>query len=447
MLDLGDFRARTCHGHTRRSFLQVGASVPLAMGLGGLAGAGQASAESRVRAKSVIFVWLWGAPSHLDTFDPKPNAPREYRGPFATIKTKTPGVQFSELMPRLAKRSDKFSLIRSHITFDGGHPGAGTIGVTGFKENPDPVKPNFGAIVARHRGHAGELPPFFYVGRGIPRDLPRRIKGYGGGSLGKAHDPFLVSCSAEGRVEMPALKLLKGLSPNRITDRKRLLKQLDTVPKSLDRAGIANWDRTYQTAYGLLTTPEAQNAFDLTREKDKLRGGYGYTTFGQSCLLARRLVEAGVPYIQVNWSEYVEAMSPGCDFGWDTHIYNFELLQDRHGPIFDRAFSMLLDDLKTRGLLDTTLVVAMGEFGRTPKINKRSARDHWPRCYFSMWAGAGITPGRVIGRSDKLAQDPVTTPITPLMVGTTIADLAGIDTQARAELAVLDGGRVIDELV
>ena len=231
-----------------------------------------------------------------------------------------------------------------------------------------------------------------------------------------------------------------------MTDRKSLLTQLDAVPQTLENAGIADWDRQFQLAYGLLTTPSSRRAFDLTRESTSTRASYGQTTFGQSCLLARRLVKNNVPYVQVNWSEYVEAMSPGCDFGWDTHIYNFELLQDRHCPIFDRAFTALLDDLDQRGLLDTTLVVAMGEFGRTPRINRRASRDHWPRCYFSIWAGAGVQPGRVIGSSNKFGEDPATAPITPLMVGTTIAELAGVDTAKRAEMKVLDGGRTIDEL-
>src|SRR5262249_44112329 len=152
------------------------------------------------------------------------------------------------------------------------------------------------------------------------------------------------------------------------------------------------------------------------------------------------LIEANVPYVQVNWSQYVEAMTPNCDFGWDTHIYNFELLADRHGPIFDRVFPTLLEDLSQRGLLETTLVIAMGEFGRTPRINAQASRDHWPNCYFSIWAGAGIAGGRVIGESDRHASDPITDPITPLMMGTTIAELCGIDTQARAELGVLRGG-------
>jgi hypothetical protein len=163
--------------------------------------------------------------------------------------------------------------------------------------------------------------------------------------------------------------------------------------------------------------------------------------------LARRLVEAGVPYIQLNYSRHPEAISAGFEFGWDTHIYNFELLQDQHCPILDRALPALLDDLHERGLLDETLVVCMGEFGRTPKITDRAARDHWPQCYFSLWAGAGIAGGRVIGESDRRGEAPLSSPITPLMVGTTIAELAGLDTQARAELRVLDGGTVIHGLL
>jgi uncharacterized protein (DUF1501 family) len=193
--------------------------------------------------------------------------------------------------------------------------------------------------------------------------------------------------------------------------------------------------------------PTARAAFDITRESQATRDRYGQTSFGQSALLARRLVEAEVPYIQLNYSRHPEAITPGYEFGWDTHIYNFELLQDQHCPIFDRAFPAFLDDLHERGLLKDTLVVCMGEFGRTPRINKRASRDHWPQCYFSMWAGAGIEPGRVIGESDKIGAHPITAPISPLMVGTTIAELAGIDAQARAALKVLEGGQVIHELL
>jgi uncharacterized protein (DUF1501 family) len=449
MLNLGNFRAATCSGLTRRAFVQLGASVPAVLGVAGLPSTVEAAIKGR--ARSVIFVWLWGAPSHLDTLDPKPDAPSDVRGPFATIETRTPGMRFTELLPRLAGCSDLYSVIRSHKTFAPGHPDAGTWGLTGFAENPAPTHPNFGSIVARHRGSRGSLPPFVMVGRGIPRDVVRIVDGWGGGRLGGSVDPFMISCSAEGRAEIPSLKLLDDLTPTRLADRRQLLDTLDTAQRKLDGAaealGDVEWSQNFRRAYGLLTQPQARDAFDLSRESESTREQYGFTGFGQSCLLARRLVETGVPYVQVNWSEYVEAMTPNCDFGWDTHIYNFELLQDRHCPIFDRAMSTLLGDLKQRGLLDSTLVVAMGEFGRTPKISKRAARDHWPNCYSSMWAGAGVVGGRVIGASDAQARDPVTNPITPVMVGATIAEFAGMDTQARAEMNVLPGGTVIHELV
>ena len=445
MFDIGEFRAQSCGGLTRRSFLKIGASVPLALGIPATTH-GAAEPESP-RAKTVLMVWLWGAPSHLDTFDPKPDAPVEYRGPLSTIATRTPGVRFTDLLPRLAQRSHLFSLMRSNVTSQPGHPDGGTVALTGFHEKPGPVQPNFGAIVSKHRGQAGELPPFVAVGRGIIRDAIRIVEGYGGGTLGKAHDPFLINCAEDGKADLPALTLLKGLTPDRITDRKSLLERIDQARRGLDRANIEDWERQYQRAYGMLTNPKARDAFDLTKEPQSIRDAYGYTTFGQSALMARRLVEAEVPYVQLNWSETVESITPNFDFGWDTHLYNFELLMDRHCPILDRALPVLFDELNERGLLETTLVVVMGEFGRTPKINNRAARDHWPQCYFSLWTGAGIEPGTTIGESDKLGEHPISTPITPLMVGTTIAELAGVDAQARAELNVLKGGNVIDELL
>lgn len=444
MLDIGRFSAKTCGGVSRRSFLQVGASVPLALGLGGM---GASRAATSAKAKSVIFVFLWGAPSHLDTFDPKPDAPAEYRGPFGVISTRTPGVHFTELLPQTAVRSDRFTLARTHVTTAPGHPDAGTVALTGFAEIPTPVQPNFGSIVAKHSGSRGILPPFFSIARGVVMDGGRRIEGYGGGTLSQAYDPFLVGCTENGEVEMPALQLLDGLNPLRVQDRRRLLLDLDHAARQAEHAERAAWARNARSAYELLLDPAARKAFDLTQETEATRARYGYSTFGQSALLARRLVEGGAAYVQLNYSRHVEAINPGYEFGWDTHIYNFELLQDQHCPILDRAFSALLDDLYDHGLADDTLIVMMGEFGRTPKISPRAARDHWPPCYFSVWAGAGITPGRVIGASDRLGEHPLGEPITPLMVGTTIAQLAGMDTQARAEMNVLSGGRVIDALV
>ena len=447
MLDFGGFKSHTCSGVSRRAFLQTSAAVPFAFGAGLPSLSAVAQAREQAQAKSVILLWLWGGPSHLDMVDPKPDAAMEYRGPFATIPTKTPGMRYTELLPRMAQRSDQYSVIRSMQSTNGGHPGAGTVGLTGYEESPGPVQPNFGSIVAKHRGSADALPPFFYVGRGIPRDLPRRIEGYGGGTLGKAYDPFLVSCSERGQVDIPTLKMLPKMSPKRIQNRKQLLAELDAEHRRLDAAGIEQWSHAHQAAYGLLTDPKAREAFDLTQETEKTRSEYGRTTFGQGCLLARRLAQAGVPYIQVNWSEYVETFTPNGDFGWDTHIYNFELLQDRHCQIFDRAFCALLDDLQDRGMLEDTLLVAMGEFGRTPRISKRASREHWQHCYFSLWAGAGVQPGRCIGQSDKKGEHPVTRPITPRMAGTTIAELCGVGAQQRAEMKVLDGGALIDELL
>lgn len=447
VLEIGDLKARTCQGPSRRGFLRLGASLPGILGLGTAAQIVEGAVSRAPRAKSVVFVFNWGAPSHLDTLDPKPNAPAEYRGPFGVIPTRTPGVHFTELVPQIAQRSHLFTLVRSHVTTSPGHPDGGTHALTGFPERPLPVKPNFGSIVAKDRGQSGNLPAFISVARGAVMDGGRILEGYGGGTLGKAYDPFLAGASETGEVQIPSLQLLDGLQPTRISDRRTLIRQLDAIPQNLEAAGLEDWNRTAQAAYGLLMDPQARNAFDLTKESPQTRQRYGQSVFGQSALLARRLVEAEVPYIQLNYSRHVEAITPGFEFGWDTHIYNFDLLQDLHCPIFDRAFSAFLDDLNERGLLEDTLVICMGEFGRTPKINNRAARDHWPPCYFSMWAGAGIEPGRVIGESDRLGEHPLSDPITPLMVGTTIAEFAGMDAQSRAEMEVLDGGTVIQGLL
>jgi hypothetical protein len=446
MIDLGSFRAATCDGSTRRSFLRMGASLPLALGMGGL-GRGDADVPKHARAKSVVFVFLWGGPSHLDTFDPKPDAPADCRGPLATIGTRTPGVRFTELLPLTAARSDRFTLIRSHVQSSSGHPDGGTVALTGYEERPFPIKPNFGSIVAAHRGHRGQLPPFISLANGMLADSGRMIEGYGAGTLPRANDPFLVACSDRGEVNLPGMRLLEGLTPDKMVDRASLFQRLDGDLRRIGAPAIDRWDESYRSAFELLTNPVARQAFDLTREAPATRDRYGHTTFGQSALLTRRLVVAGVPYIQLNYSRHPEAITPNYEMGWDTHIWNYELLQDHHCPTFDRAYTALLDDLHDRGLLDQTLVVAMGEFGRTPKLNKRASRDHWTRCYFSLWAGAGLTPGRVIGASSRLGEDPVTDPVTPLMVGTTIAELAGIDAATRASMRVLVGGEPIDELL
>jgi hypothetical protein len=444
MLEIGTFQTRDCQGASRRTFLRAGLALPLAWGLPRACAAG--APRETPPAKSVLLIWLGGGPSHLDLFDPKPAAPVEYRGPFATIPTRTPGVHFTELLPKLAARSDRFSLIRTNINFDGDHLIAGSIALTGGTAGVRGYAPNFGSIVARRR-RGGGLPSFVSLARGPIGDGRGPLLGFGGGTWGQAYDPFMLSCSERGEVDIPGLKLLEGLTPARLVERKAVLKELDEVRRALDAPQAAHWSQLHQDAHALLTAPQARRAFDLSREPARVRDAYGHTSFGQSCLLGRRLVEAGVPYVQVNWSQFVEVFYQFSDYGWDTHADNFGLMADWHGPLLDQVFAALLDDLEARGLLKTTLVVCMGEFGRTPRINAIGSRDHWHPCYFSLWSGGGVQPGRVIGESDPRGEYPLTKPVTPAMVGATMLELAGIGTAARAELGVLEGARVIDELL
>jgi len=443
MIDVGSFRSQTCQGVNRRAFLRAGAIAPFAWTASGQVALKPAGGP---KARSVLLVWLGGGPSHLDLFDPKPKAPVEYRGPFATIATRTPGVRFTELLPKLASRSNKFSLIRSNVNFHDGHREAGSIALTGASAATAVYPPNFGSVVARQRGHEA-LPRFISLARGPIGDGVGPIQGSGGGTWGKGYDPFLIGCTEKGQVEIPSLKLANGLTPARLADRRYLLNEIDRVRRDADSGRYDVWDNLQQRAYALLTSPEGVAALDLSRESPATRAAYGHTSFGQSCLLGRRLVEAGVPYVQVNWSRFVEVFYPFADYGWDTHADNFGLIAEWHGPLLDRVFSTLLDDLQDRGLLDSTLVICMGEFGRTPRINEIGSRDHWHPCYFSLWAGGGVQPGRTIGESDARGEHPVSDPITPAMVGTTILELTGVNSATRAELRVLTDGRVIHELL
>jgi hypothetical protein len=241
------------------------------------------------------------------------------------------------------------------------------------------------------------------------------------------------------------LDLLKGLTPDRLKRRMSLLKDLDKFEGSAEGKLIESWTADQKQAFTLLSSKEGRAAFDLSNEAEQMRGRYGFTAFGQGCLLARRLAEVGVPYIQVNWSEYVEPyFGDKTDYGWDTHKNNFELLNDRHCPILDHAMSGLLDDLEQRGLLETTMVVAMGEFGRTPRIDGSYSRGHWNNAYSSLWCGAGVKKGAVVGATNDKAETPITTPIYPDSVGATLLHLVGITTEKRAQFRVLPTAKVID---
>jgi hypothetical protein len=456
MLLVGRHRTRTCQGVTRRELLQVGASAVLGLSAADLLRRG-AVAGPAGKARSVLLLWLWGGPAHLDTWDPKPNAPAEFRGPFSAIPTRLPGVRFCELFPEMAKRTDRIAILRSLKTGSNDHGVAGTIGLTGSKAGgvgldgkplPGSARPTVGSTVARVRGPGGKLPPFLVVG-GKLHQGKKPIVGEGGGSLGGLYDPFrLIYDHETGRTRVPALRLPGDLTPERLSDRQRLLGALDGLRRRADvaRSGRALDDYRGQ-ALTMLTSPQALAAFDLSREREAAKERYGLTRFGQSCLLARRLVEAGVPFVQVNWSDHVEAEEDSGDGGWDHHYRNFQIMQDRHAPWLDRAVPALLDDLQERGLFSTTLVIVVGEFGRSPKINDKAGREHWEHCYSALAFGGGVRGGQVVGSSTPRGEHVHDRPLAPADLATTVQHAVGITSeQANALGVALEGGKVIEEL-
>src|SRR5262245_53414909 len=455
MLFLGRGKQRTCQGVTRREFVQIGASTILGLSLADLLRLRADNESPTGSARAVIFLWLWGGPAQLDTWDPKPNAPLDFRGPFATIPTRTAGVRICELFPQIASIQDKFAIIRSLHTASNDHGVAGTIGLTGSAVGSvalggamaaGSVRPATGSVVARARGFRGAMPPFMVVG-GRLHQGKRAITGEGGGTLGALYDPFRIEYDADQGTRIAALQLPTNLTPERLQDRQSLLQSLNAANRQVALAeGRRSIDDYRAQALALLTSPEATRMFDLSRERPELLDRYGRTRFGQSCVLARRLVEHGVPFVQVNWSDHVESEEDAGDGGWDQHYRNFQIMQDRHGPWLDQAYAALLRDLRERGLLERTLVVAVGEFGRSPRINGGAGRDHWEHCYSALVAGGGTRGGRVVGESDRRAERPHERPLTPADLAATIHHAVGITSEQAATLGVGVNGRVIGEL-
>jgi hypothetical protein len=466
MLNVGSQTQHTCNGPTRRAFLQAGASTVLGLSVTDLLRlrALGDSVTPTARARSVILLWLWGGPSQLDTWDPKPDAPLEYRGPFSPIPTRVPGVRIAELFPKIAGVMDEVCIIRSLHTKSNDHGVAGTIGLTGSmggaldlggKVAAGSVRPAMGAIVARAVASGGRkspessstssaLPPFMVIG-GRLHQGKKAIIGEGGGPLGPHYDAFRLEYDPRSGTKIPALNLPAELAADRLEDRKRLLTSFDQVERNLDllRKGQA-LDEYRSQAFAMLTAPEARAMFDLTREKPETRDQYGRTRFGQSCLLARRLVEHGVPFVQVNWSDHVEAEEDSGDGGWDHHYRNFQIMQDRHAPWLNQAYANLLSDLKQRGLLRSTLVLAVGEFGRTPKINDKAGRDHWEHCYSALLAGGGIRGGQVHGESDKRAERPIAHAVTPADIVASVQFALGISSEQAQKLNIAVEGRAVE---
>lgn len=452
MLSVGGFSSGTCQTRSRRAFLRLGTLGALGLTLGDYLALRAGGKEPSPPAKAVLFLWLWGGPSHLDTFDMKPNAPVEYRGPFEPISSAVPGLQVCELLPGLAKRADRFALLRAMHHESNDHGVAGTIALTGSIAgavglggaiNAQATRPSTGAIVGRlSPGRAGSLPPYVILGNPLHQGLKRAV-GEGGGTLGSTFDPFRMDYEPGVGLKLPDVALPEEVSAARLGARWDLRGSLD---QAITTAPAARLERSYELAHQLIASRESLAALDVGREPLKVREAYGPHRFGQCCLIARRLVEAGLPFVQVNWSTHVETAEDAGDGGWDMHDRYFQIMQDRHAWMLDRALSALLDDLQDRGLLESTLVVAVGEFGRTPKINEKAGRDHWNLCYSGLVAGAGVPGGRVIGASDRKGEHPSDRPCTPADLGATVLAKLGLTTADLTGIGVNPLGESIGEL-
>ena len=453
MLSVGHTRSRTCQTIGRRAFLRIGSLGVCGFGLADLLRARAMGAAAGGRAKSVIVLWLWGGPSHLDTFDMKPDAPTEYRGPFESIATSVPGLDICEQFPELAKQAQRFALLRSLHHESNDHGIAGTIGLTGNingaiglggKALGESLRPSTGAIVGRLRpSRPGALPPYVILGDQLHQGL-KAVIGEGGGSLGSSHDPFRLTYEPGIGLRLPDVKLPDDVSAQRFGARWDLLKAIENPLKTRE---VSRLDRHFELAHTLIASRETLRALNVENEPAKVRSAYGGHRFGQCCLIARRLVEAGQPFVQVNWSTDVEGPEDAGDGGWDMHDRYFQVMQDRHGWMLDRALAALLADLDARGMLESTLVVAVGEFGRTPKINDRAGRDHWNNCYSALLAGGGVQGGRIVGSSDKRGEQPVDRPSTPADLNATILDLLGIGAADLTSLNLTPIGSPITELL
>ena len=407
------------------------------------------------KAKSVILIFNGGAPSHIDLWDPKPEAPAEVRGIFKTIGTNVPGLRIGELLPQMAKRMDQVALVRSvhhgHSSHNGGMHWA-TVGrpyrIDSTLINPSPSDtPGLGTLVgwlAQRDGYSKGAPP--YVITPFPHCDSKLYltPGQFGGCLGKRYDPFVLDAdpnAADFRVRDMALD--KTLNTQRLQQRMNLLGNLNQSALALPSAQAQELDLMHQQAAALLGSGKAAEAFDLSREPEKVRDRYGRHSWGQSHLLARRLVEAGCKFVTtVN----------GPSITWDTHKDNFNALRNRLVPPMEMAYCALLDDLRERGLLDSTLVVWMGEFGRTPKINADAGRDHWPGCYSVLLAGGGVRGGQVIGSSDAIGAYPKDRPVSPADIHASVYSALGYDyrsivyNSADGRPVALTDGQALPEL-
>ena len=421
MLDfsLSPSRHRLCSGPSRRDFLRIGALAPLGLSLPQLL-ASEKAAAGKARAKSVILVFLGGGISHHDSFDPKPDAVEQIRGKYKSIATNVPGLNVTELLPNMAKVMDKVALVRSGSHENDHHETATNWVLSGRFGSLFGDHPAIGAVVAHETGFSGVVPPYV----AIPKNPSFTWELGRSAWLGGRSESF--KCGNPNEKDFRVRDLSQSSTTPQTLDRRRtLLQAFDTLQSQIHASDqIATYDEFSQKAAQMILAPQAQAAFDISKENEKLRDEYGRSEFGQSLLMARRLVESGVRFVTVNYG------------GWDMHDKIFEGL-DRKLPEFDQSFARFIRDMDERGTLQDTLVVCMGEFGRTPKINDKAGRDHWGRAGSMLFAGAGVRGGNVIGATDKNGAYVTDRPVRPADVAWTIYDALGID--ANRELMTPEG--------
>ncbi len=389
MFEINTLASSTCDGMSRRHALQIGALTGLGLTLPSfLKSQSLLAAEGKSRREvNCILIWTQGGTSHHDTFDPKPNAPVSVRGEFGVIPTATPGVYFTDIVPRMAKEQKRFAVLRGWNPQNGSHGNADQWVMSGRKVSPAIAYPCYGSVVSYYKGFKTALPPFVQLGSSIDR----RMGGGTAGVLGLAHNPFeMLADPNAAKFDVRDITPPSGITMERIDNRKAILARIDQMQREaeLQPAAFESLDKHYKTAFNMITSPETKKAFALEQESSELREAYGKTRFGQSCLLARRLIESGVRFVTVT------------DGGWDTHQNNFKSLKDSKLPPVDTALPQLLIDLEQRGMLDNTLVCWFTDFGRTPVVNSASGRDHWGSAGFAIMAGAGVPGGHVLGTTD-----------------------------------------------
>ena len=438
---------RNCAGLVRRDFLQLGFGA-----VGGLAfsdilrlraQAAQLQGKASPDQVNTILIWLDGGPSHYETFDPKPDAPKEIRGEFKSIPTSVPGIHFSETMPNLAKTAHKMSVVRSICHKDPNHGGGNHYLMTGSK-TPVPVgcgafvsfHPSFGAMTSYTRGVRGGLPAYM--------SLPNVTRSGGPSFLGAQHAPFVIGGDPSSKsFRVRDVTVPQDISEGRSVSRQQLRESLDRLTRIRDKVAddpAVGFDEFYKQGLELVTSPKAQAAFDLTKESDSVREKYGMNDFGQRLLLARRLVEVGVSFVV------------GYYGGWDHHRGIFKTMKDTAGPRLDQGLAALINDLDDRGMLDSTLVVCLGEFGRTPKVNKDAGRDHWPGAMSVVFAGAGVPRGQVVGATDPKGYYAAENIYSPEDFAVSLYTKMGIEphqvlhTSSGRPVQLVNGGKPIKEL-